>query len=327
MSHDTRFFAASKLLCNAVSGDTLLDGFLISREANECTEATLRDYRTRLTLFLTFISCQYPDLALADVQRVHVEHYLLHLKERGRASWTLRTHYRALCAFYNWLHQNELIARSPLVHVRPPRVPKTCKAFLTAEQYQQLLAVCPAERFSYCRTKAMLTLLWNTGIRFSELAGLKLEDLDFRGRRIKVYGKGRRERFVPFNAEARKAIWRYLAYRDDALPHVWITEERTPLTPSGLTIAIRRAHKRAGIQEKDCVHIFRRTWAVRLILMGVPLKLIQILGGWESVTTLETYVAAIDSELALASLASKEGEPELLNRLGGAMSQRGSHFY
>jgi len=139
-------------------------------------------------------------------------------------------------------------------------------------------------------------------MRLSELANLAIVDLDNEGERIKVFGKGRKERYVEYTKEAKRAVWRYMAYRDDKLPNLWLTEEKTPIKAAGIRIALTRLYARAGFKVKDVAHIFRRTWAMRKIDEGVPLKYIQIIGGWEDITTLDIYVRAADADKALKAM-------------------------
>lgn len=166
-----------------------------------------------------------------------------------------------------------------------------------------MLRVCPLSVFTGARNAAMIWLLWTTGMRREELAKLKVEDLDWGNSRIRVFGKGRKERWVPFTKDAKKALWRYLKYRGEDLPQLWLTEGRRPASMWMVVSAMRRVVERAELQGqvKDVHHIFRRTWAMRNLKAGVPIKFVQLVGGWESVVTLECYVRAMESEDALSA--------------------------
>lgn len=283
----------------------ILEGFLLSREVMECTDRTLDDYRVRLGQFIRFLDSFYPTLTLTDVQRSHIEYYLMWLKKNGRKPWTLRTSYRALHAFYNWMLEEELVQASPLAKIKLPNVPKVGKPFLTDAELHQLLDVCPLNRFTGVRGAAMIWLLWGTGMRFTELGQLMLADLDWKKEHIRVFGKGRKERYVEFPDQARRMVWRYLQFRHDDLPELWLTEERTPLQLPGVRHVLRRIYERAGLKVKDEFHIFRRTWAMRKIDEDVPLKYIMLVGGWEDVSTLLGYVRAADTQKALDEMRKK----------------------
>jgi site-specific recombinase XerD len=265
----------------------------------ECTPATIRDYKGRLRQFLRFLYVTHEGLSLTEVDRQHVESYLVSFHDAGRSSFTMRTQYRCLSAFYHWLVTEQFIEQSPLRNIKIPRVPKRSKAFLSEAEFQQLLSFCPLSTYSGARAAAVLWLLWSTGMRLSELANLQVTDLDADRNRIKLFGKGRKERFVPYSKEARKAVWRYLAYRDDKLPQLWLSEERKPIKGDGLRLALIRLYQRAGIHVKDTCHVFRRTWAMRNLKAGVPIKYVCLVGGWEQISTLEGYVRAMQSDEAL----------------------------
>ncbi len=279
----------------------LISGFLLSRNVMDCTPATLRDYKQRLNQFNRYLFANYQELSLAQVNRQHIEAYLMDIKGRGRASWTLRTQYRCLSAFYHWLLEEQFIEISPLQRMKPPRVPKVGKAFLTEAQRDRLLSFCPLSTFVGARTTAMIWLLWSTGMRLSELTNLAIVDLDNEGSKIRVFGKGRKERYVPYSKEAKRAVWRYMSYRADNLPQLWLTEERRPMKAVGVQEALDRIYQRADIHIKDVCHIFRRTWAMRQLKAGVPIRYVQLCGGWEQLSTLEGYVKAMQSEDAIGA--------------------------
>jgi site-specific recombinase XerD len=273
----------------------------LSREAQDCRPSTLRDYQGRLSQYAKFLEEKHHGVALGEVNRQHVEGYIIWLRDNGRKPWTVRTNYRALKAFYNWMVEDDLIPVSPMVKIRPPKTPKIGKEFLAPKQFAQLLRQCNLKTFIGARNASILMILWATGMRRSELVGLMLDDLDWRGGKIRVMGKGRKERYTPFTDDAKQIVWRYMSYRKDSYPNLWLTEEREPLQDGGLATAVNRIYQYAGISVKDTCHVFRRSWAMRNLKAGIPIKHIQLVGGWESVTTLEGYVRAMTSDDALSS--------------------------
>jgi site-specific recombinase XerD len=280
----------------------LIDGFLLSREVMDCTRATLKDYRSRLGLLNRFICQEFPGVSLLEVNRQHIESYLISLKNGQRSPWTVRTTYRAIKAFYRWMVEEELIQVSPLAKIKTPRADKLRKPLLTPEQRDLLLAACPPHTFVGARTQAQLWLLWTSGMRIGELATIELKNMDRDRNRIKVYGKGRKERYVTFSPRAKKAVWRYLQYRKDPYPVLWVTKQGTPLRFNGVDVGIRRAYERAGFKVKDRCHVFRRSWVCRRIRQGANLQDLKLAGGWESLSTLEIYAASIENEEAVDAL-------------------------
>jgi len=283
------------------SNDKLLNGFLLSRQVMDCTEPTLHNYKGRLRQFLRFLYAYNEGISLTQIDRQHIEAYLVTFRNEGRSSFTLRAQYRCLSAFYQWMVIEQFIDESPLRNMKVPRVPRQSKEFITEADFHKLLEFCPLSTYIGARNAAALWLFWSTGMRLSELANLQIKDLDNERHRIKLFGKGRKERFVPYSQEAVKAIWRYLSYRDDNIPQLWLSEERKTIKPEGIRLGITRLYQRAGIKRKDVCHIFRRTWAMRNLKANIPTQYVLLVGGWEDVRTLDGYVRAMKSDEALGA--------------------------
>ena len=300
---DLGFSGASSSSGPGITPDMAITGFLLSREVEGCSQATLKTSKYRITKLFEYLAESAPDISLANINRWHVESYLLQVRNKGNSPAYLKSNFVILRTFFKWCLQENLIQIHPMRNMNPPKLPKVAKPFLSEEQRDQLLSICPPTLFIGARNAAVVWLLWTTGMRLSEMANLQLKDLDWNSGKIKVFGKGSRERYVPFLKEAKKAVWRYLVYRRDDFPCLWVTEERRPISKDGLDTSTQRLVIRAGLQGeiKDLHHIFRRTWAMRQIRAGIPLKYVQMIGGWESVTTLEGYVRAMDTDDALGA--------------------------
>jgi len=280
-----------------------LEGFLLSRRIEGCSPATLSTYRYRLSRFLRFVEQTAPGIRISDITRSHIEVYLLILKENARAPEYIRSVFVEIRTFFNWCQEEQIVTKSPALNIKPPKIPKIAKPFLTETQRDHLLAYCPPTTFLGARGSAVIWLLWTTGMRFGELVGLMLNDLDWNHQKIRVVGKGSKERWVPFIRNAQRPVNGYLKLRTDRHSSLWVSEEGKPMTYSGMDSWTKRLAVRSGIKKdiKDLHHIFRRTWAMRQLRAGVPIKYVQLVGGWESVTTLERYVKAMDSEEALGA--------------------------
>ncbi len=273
-----------------------------------------------------------------EITKADLEFWLLHMREseskRGqrRSPFFIRSTFGSVRVFFNWMASEGHIAKSPLANIKVPKVPRYEKEFLSEQEFHKLLGMCPHHTFAGARDRAWLWLLWSTGARFSELANLKKEDLDWNACRIRVFGKGAKERRVPFTVEAQKAVYQYLQKRDDSLPELWLTEERQPISRIGIGQIMPRLIDAASDYKcpecgkqfgglsfvcrlyvcpdchvkvtqlwevQDRHHIFRRSWAWRNLKAGVPIKFVQLVGGWESVTVLEQYVRRMTSDDAL----------------------------
>ncbi len=190
---------------------------------------------------------------------------------------------------------------APTAKIKAPKVPKLIKPEISRLQVDWLLSLCPASTFIGSRRQAMFIVLKTSGMRARELSGLKVVDLDFEHDRIKVWGKGSKERHVPFEKEAQRAVGRWLRQREIDSRAVWTIPDGSPMAYGGIQKDLQRMFDRAFSGDlQDPCHIFRRTWALDMLRDGVDLNTLRILGGWESLDViLKHYAPLIESEDAL----------------------------
>jgi site-specific recombinase XerD len=283
---------------------TAFQGFMLSREVQNCTQSTLETYEKRLGKFFVFLQ-QDGCHTLKDIQRTHIELYLVKYQQKGCSPFYVDSHYRTLKAFFRWCVGEEYIIKDPLRNIHTPKLPKLRKPFLTTEQFQSMLALCPLSYFWGARNAAILWLLWTTGLRLHEAANIQLRDIEWGGAKkrgsIRIMGKGQKERYVPLLPRTKQALWRYQSYRTDEYPQLWLTEEGRPATKAMINMVLTRLQDRAGLKGliKDRCHVFRRSWAWRQIQAGVPEKYILLCAGWSSRAMLDRYVGAASSEQAV----------------------------
>jgi len=281
---------------------TTFRGFMLSREVQNCTPATLQTYERRLIAFFQFL-CKHECGDLKDITRTHIELYLRDFQLRNCSPFYVDAQYRSIKAYLRWCLAEQYITTDPLRNVHAPKLPRLCKPFLTPEQFQSLQALCPSTCYWGARNAAILCLLWSTGIRVHEAANIQLKDIEWgsakRKSSILIYGKGQKERHVPLLPKTKQALWRYLNFRSDDLPQLWLTEEGKPATKWMISSVLHKLEERAGLKLKDRCHIFRRSWAWEQIRAGVPEKYILLVGGWESRAMLDRYIGAATSENAM----------------------------
>ncbi len=280
----------------------LLDYYLSWHRIEGHTEVTVKDYRKNVGLFIRWLEASNHSLVLQDLSGFHVMAYLQFKKDQGRSPRYIRSIYQHLDTFFTWcVDYLEVIEVSPTAKIKAPKVPKQNKGFLKAEHFQALIDICATTRFLGSRRRSMLWILLTTGIRHMEMANLTKNDLDWESKggliRIRM-GKGQKDRVVPFHKNAQREVFRYLAYRDDEYPTLWIKDDRTPLPYDGLGADMRKLMVRAGIrgEVKDTFHVFRRTWAANAERRGIPRQYILSVGGWEDVQMLDKYTRAMREE-------------------------------
>jgi len=180
----------------------LVDFYIYSvHELGGHTQATIAAYRKHIGPFLRWLESSGHDLDIQNVTAFHVLSYMQAKKVSGASPRYIRGIYQHVKTFFSWAVEWEIIERSPMTKIKPPKVPKQSKGFIKREQFQALLDECPLNTFTGARRQAMIWLLITTGMRRMELANLKLSDLEWKVREgiIKIrQGKGQKDRWVPF---------------------------------------------------------------------------------------------------------------------------------
>ena len=282
----------------------LLTRYLHHHKIENHSPLTIRDYKDELEAFFRFLESEGCSLDPLDVTREHVRGYLGHLQDMGRAPTTINRAFGNVRAFFRWLVNEDVLEPAPTAKLKAPKVPKVIKPELLEDQLEHLLSLCPQETAIGARRYAMFRLLRNSGIRLAELAALDLEDVESERGRIKVWGKGSKERHAPFDQEAQRALWKYMKYRKDDLRELWVGRDGAGMTYGSVQADLYRMFERAGYRGvlADPVHIFRRTWALSLLRDGMGINDLRVLGGWESLEVIvKHYLPLLGSEDALAA--------------------------
>jgi site-specific recombinase XerD len=149
---------------------------------------------------------------------------------------------------------------------------------------------CGYSEYLKARNYALLLVMLDTGVRRSEVVAMKLQDVNWKNRTIKIHGKGKKERIVPFGVRTSLALKKYLLYHPRICDNVWLTEELTPLHSRGLQSFFRRLKYRAGISDRRCsAHDMRHTFACMILNNGASMKTTQDLLGHADQTSTEIY--------------------------------------
>src|SRR4051812_22687562 len=192
--------------------ETLLPDWRRHLRAVNLSPKTIESYLHTAEAFRRYLTDHWMPTDATAVSREHIESWLADLQGTLAAA-TVARHYRNLQQLWRWLVDDGEVTRSPMERMRPPAVPEQPVSLIAEQELVALLAACKGNTFENRRDTAILRLLIDTGIRLSELTGLKVDDLDFDADVAHVMGKGRRPRAVPFGNRTGDALRRYLRAR------------------------------------------------------------------------------------------------------------------
>jgi integrase/recombinase XerD len=257
------------------------------------SQKTLEAYGTDLTLFERWLATQGTDLR--GVSREQVYRYLA---QRTATGYKARSDARLLSAlrhFYRAQVRDRHIAADPVALIDTPKLPRPLPRAPTEAEIEALLAAPAVDTPLGLRDRAMLELLYATGLRVSELVGLGGEDVNLRQGVLRVLGKGGKERLVPMGDEAQHWLTRYLAQSRPALldgrthANLFVNRRRQGLTRQAFWLIVRRLALQAGIARKVSPHTLRHAFATHLLNHGADLRSLQMLLGHASLSTTQIY--------------------------------------
>jgi len=267
-----------------------LETFYQRGRARNLSPSTQSFYRVRLEAFARYLQGQGLGLTLEQLTPSILRDFLAAERERMSAA-TAQHSYVALRAFCRFLVREELLTVNPMEKVEKVRVPRKVIEVFSPAQIEALLAQGGRE-FNGARLRAIVLMLLDCGLRVSELCGLDQEHISWDEQTLRVMGKGRRERVVPFGEATRQALFAYLSKRGD-LPGqqaVWVTVYGDRLNRHEAHRILSAAGRRAGLTGVRCSpHTFRHTCAVMYLRNGGDAFTLQKLLGHSTLEMTRRY--------------------------------------
>ncbi|MBC7345200.1 MAG: site-specific tyrosine recombinase XerD, partial [Clostridia bacterium] len=230
-----------------------------------------------------------------QVTRPVIVAYLEHLKDRGRAPATISRHLATLKSFYQYLVQERVVSEDPTVDLESPRMGKRLPQVLSVEEVERLLRQPGTGKPHGIRDRAMLELLYATGLRVSELVSLNLEDIDLDGKCVRCLGKGGKERLVPMGEVAEKYVRLYLRRGRSRLVRfpgekaLFVNQQGKRLTRQGCWKIIKKYARQARISKVITPHTLRHSFATHLLENGADLRSVQEMLGHADIATTQIY--------------------------------------
>ena len=271
------------------------------KEEKGLTPNTLESYTRDMEQFIKYLDNNNIS-DLTKVNKTIIITYLLHLQKSGKASSTISRNLASIRCFYQYLINEDLIKEDPTLNLKSPKPEKKSPSILTKEEVNLLLSQPKTDSFKGIRDKAMLELLYATGIRVSELVALDLDNLDLDSAYLYIRESENIERTIPIGNYALEYLFDYIKnYRENVLKD---SEERAiflnfsggRLTRQGFWKIIRQYTKESGIDKNITPHTLRHSFAVHLLQNGADIKTVQELLGHSDISTTQLYYFATENE-------------------------------
>ena len=258
---------------------------------------TVSAYECDLREFMEFWGSEFPGRPMTPggVDRRAIRRFLAWLHDREFATRSIARKLACLKSFYRFLRKMHVVESNPAATVVSPRLERRLPLTLDEGSVARLMDQPDRSRAEGARDAALLEILYSSGIRLSELIGLRVADIEFDNGTIKVTGKGSKQRIIPFGAKARSALRAYLAIRagfaarGSGVPNAFLSARGKPMSPKGVNRLMNRYIGMVSEIEKRSPHVLRHTFATHLLNRGADLRAVKELLGHESLSTTQMY--------------------------------------
>lgn len=308
--------------------ETLVERYLSACHSAGMTPKTLRGYNEKLRRYMRVVGGTLDDFTL-DTVREHLSSLQKARKWDGHpyvpstqdtlSMTTIRNHGRVLASFASWLEIEGYTDCNVLHGLRIPKANEVSLEPLSDEEIDRLMRCFNLNMETGCRNATMIWLFLDAGLRCAELVGLEMENLFLPTRRLKILGKGRKERIIPFGHQTKRLLERYIDhFRPEPLlrDRVFLHSDGYPITENTIKMVVGRAARNADIPRLH-IHLLRHTFACRFVLQGGDTMWLQTIMGHESLETTQRYIKrGALQQVVLERALSPMDQIQLPRRLG-----------
>lgn len=273
--------------------DSLLNDFCdYLRIDKKYSSLTIDSYKTEIKKYLDFFKNQ--NKKVIDIKNNDIKEYLNDIKKEEISDRTLAHNVSVIRTFYKFLIIEKIVVINPSEFLELPKLRKNLPTTLSKEEVENLLEVDLVDNYSY-RNKAMLELMYATGLRVSELVNLKINDVDFDNCFVRTMGKGSKERIIPINDYSLYYIKKYLLdHRSEMMKkhyhdYIFVNNHGLPMTRQGFFKIVKTLAKEKEIKTDISPHTLRHSFATHLLDYGADLRSIQEMLGHSNLSTTQIY--------------------------------------
>ncbi|MDR6998622.1 site-specific tyrosine recombinase XerD [Neobacillus niacini] len=277
-------------------GDQLRDFLEFLIVGKGLAQNTIMSYERDLKSYIRFLQNVERISSFNLVQRVHIVQFLSFLKEQGKSSKTIARHIASVRALHQFLLREKATEQDPSVLIETPKLERSLPKVLSLREVEILLDSPKENNHFGIRDKAMIELLYATGIRVSELISFDIENVHLTMGFVRCIGKGNKERIIPIGRTAAEAINRYLEHgrphfvtkkhHDNAL---FLNHQGKRLTRQGFWKILKKLTTEAGIEKELTPHTLRHSFATHLLENGADLRAVQEMLGHADISTTQIY--------------------------------------
>ena len=290
-----------------VHSSNLLSMWLKERTIQNQSEHTISAYQRDLTDFFNF--CENKKLQLQDIEASDLREYLAERVERDQlSSSSLQRHLTSIRQFMKWAEQGQYLVQNPSEDFKLKRQPRPLPGMIDIETINQILDQAAPEKILdqqlWLRDKAMLELLYSSGLRLAELQGLSFKDIDFNRMLLRITGKGNKTRIVPFGQKAKDSLllWMsvYRIWQGDLRADfsIFISTKGQTLTPRQIENRVKYHAQRAGVNVDLHPHLLRHCFASHMLSASGDLRSVQEMLGHSNLSTTQIYTHVDFDQLA-----------------------------
>lgn len=263
---------------------------------------TVEAYSNDIRKFAQYLESENID-QWAKVETATIRGYLASMQNTELTNTTRARNIAALKSFFRFLYLEHYTEHNFGELLESPRKEKVLPKYLTLEEVEHLLEAPDVSTPHGCRDKAMLELLYASGLRVTELITLKISDINFEMAYVRCFGKGAKERVIPIGRYALAALEQYLNYCRPKVENNWQTDilflnkEGRGLSRQGFWKLIKKYGREAGITTEITPHVLRHSFATHLLLNGADLRAIQEMLGHSDIATTQIYTHLLDEQM------------------------------